>query len=369
MPIFQKRSLVAGVLPTTASLLAGELGINVPDGRVFLRKSGSGSDTIQSAITTGAQNSGSVVLSGSLTLQSSSGSVLSVASDTLEFNGDRMELTGSFGVSGSMNLTGSLSVASDTLEFNGDLMEFTGSFVNSGSLRVVGTSAFTGSVAVSGSMVVSGSLTVAGNIFGSVATASLAFTASSADSFAVRGSLTSSLLFVTGSSRHGSLSTDSHNFTGSLSVINPATTSGENAVFTRNIATANTYSHIKIGSPAYSAYFGILLQSFDVAYMSAVDNPTTGNGIYVRTNGNTGFGWISPTVRLDVSGSSRFGVSQTDTHAVTGSFSVSGSVNVLNNEFTVQPTGVKLGNITTDAHTVTGSFSVSGSINIDGGTY
>lgn len=233
MPIFQKRSLVAGVLPTTASLLAGELGINVPDGRVFLRKSGSGSDTIQSAITTGAQNSGSVVLSGSLTLFSTSGSALSVASDTLEFNGDQME--------------------------------FTGSFVTSGSLRVVGTSAFTGSVAVSGSMVVSGSLTVAGNIFGSVATASLAFTASSADSFLVRSSLTSSLLFVTGSSRHGSLSTDSHNFTGSMAV--------------------------------------------------------------------------------------------------------SGSVNVLNNEFVVQPTGVNLGNLITDAHTITGSFSVSGSINIDGGTY
>lgn len=221
MPIFQKRSLVAGVLPTTASLLVGEIGINVPDGRVFLRKSGSGSDTIQSAITTGAQNSGSVVLSGSLSLQASSGSsgnVLSVASDTLEFNGDRMELTGSFGVSGSMNVTGSLSIASDTLEFNGDQMEFTGSFVNSGSLRSIGTSTFTGSMQLTGSMVVSGSLTVAGNIFGSVATASLAFTASSADSFLVRNSITSSLLFVTGSSRHGSLLTDSHIFTGSLSV-------------------------------------------------------------------------------------------------------------------------------------------------------
>jgi len=152
MPIFQKRSLVAGVLPTTASLLAGELGINVPDGRVFLRKSGSGSDTIQSAITTGAQNSGSVVLSGSLTLQSSSGSVLSVASDTLEFNGDQMEFTGSFIASGSMRVTGSFSVASDTLEFNGDQMEFTGSFINSGSLKVIGTSSLTGSLLVSGSV-------------------------------------------------------------------------------------------------------------------------------------------------------------------------------------------------------------------------
>jgi cytoskeletal protein CcmA (bactofilin family) len=218
MSILQKRSLVAGVLPTTASLLVGEIGVNVPDGRVFLRKSGSGSDTIQSAITTGAQNSGSVVLSGSLALFSTSGSTLSVASDTLEFNGDQMELTGSFGVSGSMNLTGSLSIASDTLEFNGDQMEFTGSFTNSGSLKSIGTSTFTGSMQLTGSMVVSGSLTVAGNIFGSVATASLAFTASSADSFLVRNSITSSLLFVTASSRHGSLLTDSHIFTGSLSV-------------------------------------------------------------------------------------------------------------------------------------------------------
>jgi cytoskeletal protein CcmA (bactofilin family) len=118
---------------------------------------------------------------------------------------------------------------------------------------------------LSGSMIVSGSLTVAGNIFGSVATASLAFTASSADSFLVRSSLTSSLLFVTGSSRLGNIITDTHN--------------------------------------------------------------------------------------------------------VTGSLNVSGSVNVFNNEFIVQPTGVKLGNIITDAHTITGSFSVSGSINIDGGTY
>jgi cytoskeletal protein CcmA (bactofilin family) len=224
MPILQKRSLVAGVLPTTASLLAGELGINVPDGRVFLRKSGSGSDTIQSAITTGAQNSGSVILSGSLTLFTTSGSALSVASDTLEFNGDQMEFTGSLAVSGSMKLTGSLSVAggislsSGSLEVLGDQMEFTGSFVNSGSFRSIGTSTFTGSAQFSGSMVVSGSLTVAGNIFGSVATASLAFTASSADSFLVRSSLTSSLLFVTGSSRLGSLLTDAHTITGSFSV-------------------------------------------------------------------------------------------------------------------------------------------------------
>jgi len=236
MSILQKRSLIAGTLPTTASLLVGEIGVNVPDGRIFLRKSGS-TDTIQSAITTGAQNSGSVTLSGSLALYSTSGSVLSVASDTLEFNGDQMELTGSFAVSGSMKVTGSfaiaggLSLSSGSLDISGDQMEFTGSFINSGSLKVIGTSSLTGSVLISGSV----------NIFN--------------DEF----------------------------------IVQPT---------------------------------GV----------------TIGNII-------------------------------TDTHNVTGSLNVSGSVNVLSNEFIVQPTGVKLGNIITDAHTITGSFSVSGSINIDGGTY
>jgi len=201
MPILQKRSLVAGVLPTTASLLAGELGINVPDGRVFLRKSGSGSDTIQSAITTGAQNSGSVVLSGSLTLFTTSGSALSVASDTLEFNGDQMEFTGSFIVSGSMTVSGSLNAANIT-----------------------------------------------GSLFG---TASRAISSS--------------------------------------------------------FATTSSYS----------------INGF----------PFSGSAV------------------------------------ITGSLSVSGSVSVFNNEFTVQSTGVTIGNIITDTHNVTGSFSVSGSINIDGGTY
>ena len=170
MPIQLKRSLTSGSLPTTASLVQGELALNVPDGRIFLRKSGSGSDTIQSAITTGAQNSGSIALTGSLSLYSATGSVLDVSGDVVSIDGDIIE------------------IAADT-------MEFTGSFVNSGSLRVVGNS------------------------------------------------------------------------------------------------------------------------------------------------------------------------------VMSGSLSVSGSVSVLNNEFSVQSTGVNLGNIITDAHTITGSFSVSGSINIDGGTY
>jgi len=201
MPIQLKRSLTSGSLPTTASLVQGELALNVPDGRIFLRKSGSGSDTIQSAITTGAQNSGSIALTGSLSIFSATGSVLDVSGDVLSIDGDVIE------------------IAADT-------MEFTGSFVNSGSLRVVGPSIFSGSISVSGSL----------NVFN--------------DEFLVQS------------------------------------------------------TGVKIGNVI------------------------------------------------------------TDAHTLTGSFNISGSVNVFSDEFIVQSTGVKIGNIITDTHNVTGSFSVSGSVTI-----
>jgi hypothetical protein len=77
MPIKQKRSLTPGSIPTTSSLVDGELAMNVPDGKIFFRKSGSGTDTIESVISTGTQNSGSVTLTGSLNLYGT-GEVLTI---------------------------------------------------------------------------------------------------------------------------------------------------------------------------------------------------------------------------------------------------------------------------------------------------
>ena len=164
MPIQLKRSLTSGSLPTTASLVQGELALNVPDGRIFLRKSGSGSDTIQSAITTGAQNSGSVALTGSLSIFSATGSVLDVSGDVVSIDGDIIE------------------IAADT-------MEFTGSFVNSGSLRVIGNSVMSGSLTVSGSVnVFNNEFTVqpTGVIIGNIITDNHNVTGS----FSVSGSVT-----------------------------------------------------------------------------------------------------------------------------------------------------------------------------------
>jgi hypothetical protein len=149
MPIRQKRSLTSGSIPTTASLVVGELAMNIPDGRIFFRKSGSGSDTVQSAITTGAANSGSVTLTGSLTITNTTGSVLDIAGDVLEFSGDVMEFTGSFRVTGSFSISGSRSELFRVTDVTGS--GGTLATISSGSTNVYNFT--TSSLLVSGSVV------------------------------------------------------------------------------------------------------------------------------------------------------------------------------------------------------------------------
>jgi hypothetical protein len=60
-----KRSTTPGSSPTTSDLSIGELAINVADGKVFLRRSGSLGDTVQELV--GNVYTGSVDISGSVT--------------------------------------------------------------------------------------------------------------------------------------------------------------------------------------------------------------------------------------------------------------------------------------------------------------
>jgi hypothetical protein len=64
-----KRSLTAGSKPTTSNLAIGELGMNVTDGKLFLRKSGSAGDNIKEVVTLdhGGTLSGSLNITGSIT--------------------------------------------------------------------------------------------------------------------------------------------------------------------------------------------------------------------------------------------------------------------------------------------------------------
>ncbi len=61
--ILHKRSITAGKVPDTGSLLVGELGINTYDGKVYLHKSGS-SQTIETLVTTNSTTTGSITLTG-----------------------------------------------------------------------------------------------------------------------------------------------------------------------------------------------------------------------------------------------------------------------------------------------------------------
>ena len=60
-----KRSAVAGKTPQTSSLQLGELAVNTTDGKIYLHRSSSSDDSIQSVLTTDATITGSLKLSGS----------------------------------------------------------------------------------------------------------------------------------------------------------------------------------------------------------------------------------------------------------------------------------------------------------------
>ena len=140
---------------------------------------------------------------------------------------------------------------------------------------------------------VSGSLTVASGITGSFTGSLLgtAATASYADNFTVGGTLTaqiinvqtitSSIEFITGSTRNGSLSSNTHQFTGSVSITGSA---------------------------------------------AALLNVSNGV-LYVSASGNVGINNISPTVALDVTGAGKFsGVATAKSFSVVGTNGYSGQI-------------------------------------------
>ena len=70
-----KRSLTAGSKPTTSNLGEGELAMNVTDGKLFLRKSGSAGDNIKEVVTLDHDGtlSGSLNITGSITASAFAG--------------------------------------------------------------------------------------------------------------------------------------------------------------------------------------------------------------------------------------------------------------------------------------------------------
>ena len=218
----------------------------------------------------------------------------------------------------------------------------------------------------SGSSVISGSLTITegitGSFFGTSSWAQNAATASSADSFLVRGTLTaqtivvqtitSSIDFVTGSTKFGSLSSDRHQFTGSVSIsgsspllqlgsttfvgdsTNPAITLGSTS---NGIYLDSNRVFFKAGGSFAGGFSSTGLQGNQIQIRNDFFNDLTtamyipyrlnaigllgglgGNSagditlitsgssrLFVSSSGNIGIGTTTPAASLDVSGSAR----------------------------------------------------------------
>jgi hypothetical protein len=162
-----------------------------------------------------------VPATASYALQALSASNALTASYALNAQGSGFPYTGSAIITGSLIVTGSVNVT----------LGFTGSLQGTASWAINATTASYALNTVSASFATSASqaqnATTASYVLNAISS-SFAATASSADNFTVRSTLTaqtivaqtitSSTLFVTGSSRFGSLSSSIHQFTGSVRV-------------------------------------------------------------------------------------------------------------------------------------------------------
>lgn len=77
--ILHKRSLTPGSVPNSSSLELGELAINVADGKIHLRRSGSGNNDVVSVVTA------NTITTGSITATSFTGSLFGTSSWTQNY--------------------------------------------------------------------------------------------------------------------------------------------------------------------------------------------------------------------------------------------------------------------------------------------
>ena len=185
-----KRSNVAGTIPSPSSLDLGELALNTADGKAFMKKS-----------------DGNVIEIGAVSTSSISASYADTAGFAI--------------TAGSASYSNTATSSSYSL------------------------------IATSASYALTASFTPGS---GTAVSSSYAATASSADDFLVRGTLTaqtivaqyitSSTSFITGSTKFGTLSSNTHEFTGSVSVSGSLSVSGSNVILSNqtssmSVATAS----------------------------------------------------------------------------------------------------------------------------------
>jgi hypothetical protein len=342
--------------------------------------------------------------------------IASQTANSLQIENSSSTVLSGFNASGSLFIN--KTTANATLDINGPT-------IITGSLTV--TQGITGSLLGTASLATTASNALTASFVQNAVSASFAATASSADNFLVRGTLTaqtivaqtitSSTDFVTGSTRFGSLSSNTHQFTGSVSItgslaVNVATSSfvgsitstgngtfggtivgdrGDGYLYVQGSRAAGFYVQNLLGPINLYATGSSLINGYVTVRNSLrVFSDNDGlDGVYILSNtlntknrAGTNFlligaaetssikifnngnvliqdavssGTSDPGYKFSVSGSARF----RNNVEISGSFTVFTGSAV---ELQVTNTGVRIGNITTDVHTVTGSLNVSGSI-------
>jgi len=373
-----RRSAVPGRIPTTSSLDFGEIALNTYDGLAFMKKSGSSGEQI---VTLGTGTSGSFTgsFSGSFT-----GSLLGTASWA------QNAVTSSYilqAVSASFATTAANAVTSSYI-----LNAVSASFASTASyvLNAVSSSfAATASIATS---------------------ASFASTASSADNFLVRGTLTaqtivaqtitSSTEFITGSTKFGSLITDTHQFTGSVSITGSLTVVGagitgslfgtsswaQNAVTSSYILQAVSASFATSAANATTASY--VLNAVSASFASTAANATTASYVVTAQTASYVLNAVSASFATTAANATTASYvlqavsasfASTASIATSASYAANGGVTqiVAGTNVTISPTS-GTGSVTinatagaafpfTGSAVITGSLTVTGSISATNG--
>ena len=173
-----------------------------------------------------------------------------------------------------------------------------------GSLTVLGNINVSGSITTSGSITISGSITSA-SFATSASNATNAISASYANNLTVAGTLTaqtlvvqtitSSVSTITGSTNFGSLSSNTHTFTGSLLLSGSSTTIG-----TTNIGNDASNSSLVFKTGGSTSYSGNILTNSNADFLGinggAGANYNSGSGISLVGNdryGSKTAGWLT----------------------------------------------------------------------------
>lgn len=297
--IILKRSATSGKVPTTSSLSIGELAINTYDGKVFLKKSGS-SESIQTLVTTDSITTGSLTLTGDMTVL---GSI-----NARQFN---------IGViSSSILYTSGSNKFGDTQD---DTHEFTGSISVSGSLLVNGVAVSTGSSGAGGAGVFDFNLDPSAGTIGYISDTNSNYTLqANATSIQMLGGATSFATITSASATFeipivASIAATNGVISGSsqLTAINTTTASLNTSVSNINTFTASTNTSITNLNSATSSYEtkgrGIVSGSSQITYASIGSIPS---GII------SGAAQITPLLPAGtVSGSSQINLVSTTNYA------------------------------------------------------